>query len=44
MVADPAFELDEARVERTFMISFTLRDDADAGGSATTSFQWTVEA
>ncbi len=40
-----AFPIREARVARTFQITFELRDDAAAeGGSATTSFQWTVDA
>ena len=40
-----AFSLDHAEVVRTFMFTFTLRDDPRAAqGTATTSFEWSVEA
>jgi hypothetical protein len=40
-----AFTLDRARVVRTFKFTFTLRDDPRAErGTATTSFEWSVDA
>ncbi len=41
----PAIVIDEAREERVFQVTFTVRNDAAAQGrTASVDFQWTVQA